>query len=123
MLFQKKLALFHRKYLPFFSILSKKDKKAYLLLIIVQSFNALLDIIGIFLVGTVAILVTSYLIGSNLDDQVLIFTKLLELDNYSPKTVLFIFSLTTIIFFIFKTVFSIYINRKILVFNAKKELK
>jgi ABC-type multidrug transport system fused ATPase/permease subunit len=121
MLFPKKLSRFYEKYLPFFNILSKKDKKVYLLVIVVQSFNALLDITGIFLVGTVAILVTSYLIGSNLDDQVLIFTKLLELDNYSPKTVLFIFSLTTIIFFIFKTVFSIYINREILVFYAKKQ--
>ena len=121
MLFRQKLARFYRKYLPFFNILSKKDKKVYLLLIIVQSFNALLDIIGIFLVGTVAILVTSYLVGSNLDSQVLIFTKLLGFNNYSPKIVLFIFSLTTIIFFVFKTIFSIYINRKILLFYAKKQ--
>ena len=75
----------------------------------------------IFLVGTVAILVTSYLVGSNLDSQVLIFTKLLGFNNYSPKIVLFIFSLTTIIFFVFKTIFSIYINRKILLFYAKKQ--
>ena len=121
MLFRQKLIQFYRKYSPFINILSKRDKKIYFLVMFVQSFIALLDIIGIFLVGTVAILVTSYLIGTNLNDQVLIFTNLLQLDSYSSKVVLFIFSLTTIIFFVLKTIFSIYINKKILLFYAKKQ--
>lgn len=121
MLFRQKLIPFYRKYSPFINILSKRDKKIYFLVMLVQSFIALLDIIGIFLVGTVAILVTSYLIGTNLNDQVLIFTNLLQLDSYSSKVVLFIFSLTTIIFFVLKTIFSIYINKKILLFYAKKQ--
>jgi ABC-type multidrug transport system fused ATPase/permease subunit len=121
MLFRQKLIQFYRKYSPFINILSKRDKKIYFLVMLVQSFIALLDIIGIFLVGTVAILVTSYLIGTNLNDQVLIFTNLLQLDSYSSKVVLFIFSLTTIIFFVLKTIFSIFINKKILLFYAKKQ--
>ena len=120
-MFSKKLAQIYKKYLPFFNVLSKKDKKIYLLVISFQSFNAVLDIIGIFLVGTVAILVTSYLVGTNLDSQVLIFTKLLGFNDYSPKIVLFIFSFTTVIFFVLKTIFSIYLNRYILLFYAKKQ--
>jgi ABC-type multidrug transport system fused ATPase/permease subunit len=118
---RKKILDFYIKFAPFLDLLSKKDKKSFFGVTVVQSLIAFLDIIGIYLVGIVAVLVASYLVGSTLNNQVLNYVNLIGFENYSTKFVIFIFSLITIIFFVFKTVFSIYVNQKILSFYAKKQ--
>jgi ABC-type multidrug transport system fused ATPase/permease subunit len=118
---RKKILDFYIKFAPFLDLLSKKDKKSFFWVTVVQSLIAFLDIIGIYLVGIVAVLVASYLVGSTLNHQVLNYVNLIGFENYSTKFVIFIFSLITIIFFVFKTVFSIYVNQKILSFYAKKQ--
>ena len=118
---RKKVIHLYDKCVPFLDLLSEGDKKSYLLVAIVQSFVALLDIIGIYLVGIVAILVASYLVGSVLNSQILNYIELIGLENYSIKFVIFCLALITIIFFVFKTIFSIYVNQRILFFYGKKQ--
>ena len=106
---------------PILELFSKKDKKYFVIIVVIQGFVALLDIFGIFFVGVVSALVTSYLISSNLNSLVLDFLTLFGLENNSIKFLIFIFSLLTLLFFIIKTFLSIYINRRILLFYSKKQ--
>ena len=117
----KKYLLIFEKAQPVLRIFSKKDKKYFGLIIVIQGFIALLDILGIFFVGVVGTLVANYLISSNLNSSVLKILTLLGLENYSIKFLIFIFSILTLIFFIVKTFFSIYTNHKLLLFYGKKQ--
>lgn len=117
----KKYIDIYRKALPIFKIFSKNDKKYFIYIILIQSLIALMDIVGIFLVGIVGTLITNYLLGSNLNSWALNFINLLGLNNYSVKFLILFFSLFIVIFFVSKTIFSIYINRKILLFYARKQ--
>ena len=117
----KKYLLIFEKAQPVLRIFSKKDKKYFGLIIVIQGFIALLDILGIFFVGIVGTLVANYLISSNLNSLVLKILTLLGLENYSIKFLIFIFSILTLIFFILKTFFSIYTNHKLLLFYGKKQ--
>jgi ABC-type multidrug transport system fused ATPase/permease subunit len=117
----KNYLLIYEKAQPVLRIFSKKDKKYFGIIIVIQGFIALLDILGIFFVGIVGTLVANYLISSNLNSLVLKILTLLGLENYSIKFLIFIFSILTLIFFIVKTFFSIYTNHKLLLFYGKKQ--
>jgi ABC-type multidrug transport system fused ATPase/permease subunit len=119
--YSKKFSQFYAKALPILKIFSKKDQKYFIYIIIVQGLVALMDLIGIFLVGIVGSLITSYLVGVNLNSFLLSFFELVGLRSYSQKLLIIYFSVFIVLFFVLKTIFSIYINRKILLFYAKKQ--
>ena len=121
MRYLKKFSQFYEKALPILEIFPKKDQKYFIYIIIVQGFVALMDLIGIFLVGIVGSLITSYLVGVNLNSFLLSFFELVGLRSYSQKLLIIYFSVFIVLFFVLKTIFSIYINRKILLFYAKKQ--
>jgi len=134
MLFRQKPIQFYRKYspfinilsntyekaLPFLEIFSKNDKKTFILIISIQSFTAVLDLLGIFLVGIVGTLSANYLVGTSLNVWSSNFINFFKLTDYSVKFVIFIISFMILVFFVLKSIFSIYLNQKILIFYARK---
>ena len=96
----KKYIDIYGKALPIFKIFSKNDKKYFIYIILIQSLIALMDIVGIFLVGIVGTIITNYLLGSNLNSWALNFINLLGLNNYSVKFLILFFSLFIVIFFV-----------------------
>jgi ABC-type multidrug transport system fused ATPase/permease subunit len=121
MLFTKKYLHIYGKALPILKIFSKKDKRNFIYIVIIQGTAAVMDLIGIFLVGVVGSLITSYLIDVEMIPLVLSFIDLLGLKNYSIKLLIIYCSLLIVLFFLLKTIFSIYTNRKILLYYAKKQ--
>jgi len=117
----KRYFLIYRKAQPILSIFSKKDKRYFGIIIVIQGLIALLDIFGIFFVGIISALATSYLVGLNLNSFVLDFLTLFGIERWSAKFLIFIFSLVTLIFFILKTFLSIFMNRRVLLFYGKKQ--
>ena len=110
----------YEKALPFIKIFTKNDKRKFALIIILQSFTAILDLVGIFLVGIVGTLSANYLVGTNLNFWALDFINFFKLTDYSIKFVILIISFIVLIFFVLKSIISIYLNRKILITYAKK---
>jgi ABC-type multidrug transport system fused ATPase/permease subunit len=117
----KKYSQTYRKALPILKIFSKKDKRHFGYIVIILGFGALMDLIGIFLVGVVGSLITSYLIGVEMISFVVSFIDIVGLENYPKKLLIVYCSLLIVLFFLLKTIFSIYTNRKILLFYAKKQ--
>lgn len=108
---------------PFLDLLPIKEKKTFWLIICLQIFIASFDIVAIFLVGIVSILVTNYVVASDFDSPVMEIIQIIGLEKFSEKTLIFIFSVLVIVFFVFKTFISISINKKILFFYARKEVE
>ena len=121
MIIPKKVSKFLEKCQPFFEILPVNEKRNFYLIVVMQSFIACFDIIGILLVGIVGILVTNYLVGLGASNYFTSLINLFGLEKFSDKFVILVFSLLVIIFFILKTIISISTNRKILIFYANKE--
>jgi ABC-type multidrug transport system fused ATPase/permease subunit len=121
MIIPKKVCSFFEKCQPFFDILPKREKRNFYYIVLIQSFIASFDIIGIFLVGIVGVLVTNYLVDSSFNDYMASVINLFGLEKFSDKFIILIFSILVIIFFILKTFVSISMNRKILNYYANKE--
>ena len=119
----KKFSDLREKSKPFLDLLPRKERKTFWLIIFLQIFIASFDIVAIFLVGIVAILVTNYVVGSAFNSPIIEIIQIIGLAKFSEKTLIFIFSVLVIVFFVFKTFVSISINRKILIFYARKEVE
>ena len=105
------------------SILSKKDKIAFFSILTLQTLTASLDIIGIFVVGILASLSSNYILATNLNFITLSFLNFFNLSNYPLKSIIFITALLTLIFFVMKSIISIYLNWKIILFYSKKHFE
>ena len=105
------------------SILSKKDKIAFFSILTFQTLTASLDIIGIFVVGILASLSSNYILATNLNFITLSFLNFFNLSNYPLKSIIFITALLTLIFFVMKSIISIYLNWKIILFYSKKHFE
>ena len=105
------------------SALSKKDKIAFFSILTVQTLTASLDIIGIFVVGILASLSSNYILETNLNVITVSFINFFNLSNYSLKSIIFITSLLTLIFFVTKSIISIYLNWRIFLFYSKKHFE
>lgn len=105
------------------SILSKKDKITFFSILTFQTLTASLDIIGIFVVGILASLSSNYILETNLNFITLSFLNFFNLSNYPLKSIIFITALLTLIFFVMKSIISIYLNWKIILFYSKKHFE
>jgi len=105
------------------SALSKKDKIAFFSILTFQTLTASLDIIGIIFVGILASLSSNYILETNLNVITVSFINFFNLSNYSMKSIIFITSLLTLIFFVTKSIISIYLNWRIFLFYSKKHFE
>jgi len=95
-------------------LLEKKDRFKLFLVLIVNSFLAFLDLIGVALIGITSAILIRGLQGLAAGDQVTRFLELLNLDGLPQQRLLILLGGSAIFFFILKTVLSVYFLRRTL---------
>jgi len=93
-------------------ILDGKDRFKLYLILIINSFLAFLDLIGVALIGITSAILIRSLQGLPAGDQVSRFLELINLDALSQQSQLTLLGSSAIFFFIIKTVLSVYFLRR-----------
>jgi ABC-type multidrug transport system fused ATPase/permease subunit len=95
-------------------LLEKKDRLKLFLVLIINSFLAFLDLIGVALIGITSAILIRGLQGLAAGDQVTRFLELLNLDGLPQQSLLILLGGSAIFFFILKTILSVYFLRRTL---------
>ncbi len=95
-------------------LLEKKDRFKLLLVLIINTFLAFLDLFGVVLIGITSAILIRGLQGLAAGDQVTRFLELLNLDGLPQQRLLILLGGSAIFFFIIKTILSVYFLRKTL---------
>jgi ABC-type multidrug transport system fused ATPase/permease subunit len=116
-----------RKKLTFFSnmekaygLLTTSDKRKLVAVGFIQFFLSLLDLIGVALVGAIGALAVTGIQSRAPGDRVFEVLKLLNLENFSFQTQVSIFGITAGLFFISRTIATIFISRKTMFFLSNR---
>ena len=95
-------------------LLEKKDRLKLFLVLIVNTFLAFLDLFGVALIGITSAILIRGLQGLTAGDQVSRFLEILNLDGLAQRNLLILLGGTAILFFLVKTILSVYFLRKTL---------
>jgi ABC-type bacteriocin/lantibiotic exporter with double-glycine peptidase domain len=95
-------------------LLEKKDRLKLFLVLIVNTFLAFLDLIGVALIGVTSAILIRGLQGLSAGDQVSRFLEILNLDGLPQRNLLVLLGGTAIFFFVIKTILSVYFLRRTL---------
>jgi ABC-type multidrug transport system fused ATPase/permease subunit len=95
-------------------LLEKKDRLKLFLVLIVNTFLAFLDLIGVALIGITSAILIRGLQGLTAGNQVSRFLEILNLDGLPQRNLLVLLGGTAIFFFIIKTILSVYFLRRTL---------
>jgi ABC-type multidrug transport system fused ATPase/permease subunit len=95
-------------------LLDRKDRFRLLLVLIVNTMLAFLDLVGVALIGVASAILIRGLQAQQAGDQVSRFLELLNLDGLPQRTLLILLGCTAIFFFILKTILSVYFLRRTL---------
>jgi ABC-type multidrug transport system fused ATPase/permease subunit len=95
-------------------LLEKKDRFKLFLVLIINTFLAFLDLLGVALIGITSAILIRGLQGLAAGDQVTRFLDLLNLDGLPQQSLLILLGSSAIFFFILKTILSVYFLRKTL---------
>ena len=95
-------------------LLDKKDRFKLILVLIINTFLAFLDLFGVALIGITSAILIRGLQGLAAGDQVTSFLELLNLDGLPQRSLLILLCGTAIFFFILKTILSVYFLRRTL---------
>ena len=95
-------------------LLEKKDRFKLFLVLIINMFLAFLDLLGVALIGITSAILIRGLQGLAAGDQVTRFLELLNLDGLPQRNLLILLGGTAILFFITKTIMSVYFLRRTL---------
>jgi ABC-type multidrug transport system fused ATPase/permease subunit len=95
-------------------LLEKKDRIKLFLVLIVNTFLAFLDLFGVALIGVTSAILIRGLQGLTAGDQVSRFLEILNLDGLAQRNLLILLGGTAILFFLVKTILSVYFLRKTL---------
>jgi ATP-binding cassette, subfamily B, bacterial PglK len=95
-------------------LLEKIDRLKLFLVLIINSFLAFLDLIGVALIGITSAILIRGLQGLAAGDQVTRFLELLNLDGLPQQSLLILLGGSAIFFFILKTILSVYFLRRTL---------
>ena len=95
-------------------LLSKRDRSRLLLVIMINTFLAFLDLLGVALIGIATATLIRGLQSLEAGNQVSRFLSFLHLENLPQKSLLAILLCSAVFFFILKTLLSIYFLRKTL---------
>jgi ABC-type multidrug transport system fused ATPase/permease subunit len=96
------------------ALLSKRDRYRLLLVVIINTFLALLDLIGVALIGVATATLIRGLQSLDAGNQVSRFLELTNLDGLPQKTLLTLLVTSAVFFFILKTLLSVYYFRRTL---------
>jgi ABC-type multidrug transport system fused ATPase/permease subunit len=95
-------------------LLEKKDRIKLLLVLMVNTFLAFLDLFGVALFGITSAILIRGLQGLTAGDQVSRFLELLSLNELPQRNVIILLGTTAIFFFVLKTFLSVYFLRRTL---------
>ena len=95
-------------------LLEKKDRLKLFLVLIINTFLAFLDLFGVALIGVTSAILIRGLQGLTAGDQVSRFLEILNLDGLPQLNLLILLGGTAILFFIIKTILSVYFLRRTL---------
>ena len=102
------------------NLFSKRDRNKILIVIFVQVLLGFLDLIGVALVGVLGALAVTGIQSQQPGNRVSEVLKFLQLSDYSFQTQTALLALTAATFFVSRTIFSIYISRRILLFISSR---
>ena len=95
-------------------LLERRDRFKLFLVLIVNTFLAFLDLLGVALIGITSAILIRGLQGLAAGDQVTRFLELLNLNGLPQQSLLILLGGSAIFFFILKTVLSVYFLRRTL---------
>jgi ATP-binding cassette, subfamily B, bacterial PglK len=95
-------------------LLDQKDRFRLVLVLIINTILAFLDLIGVALIGITSAILIRGLQAQQAGDQVSRFLDVLNLDSIPQRTLLILLGSTAIFFFIVKTMLSVYFLRRIM---------
>ena len=95
-------------------LLERKDRLKLFLVLIVNTSLAFLDLFGVALIGVTSAILIRGLQGLTAGDQVSRFLEALNLDGLPQRNLLILLGGTAILFFIMKTILSVYFLRRTL---------
>ncbi len=95
-------------------LLSRRDRSRLVLVLIINTFLAFLDLIGVALIGVATASLIRGLQSLEAGNQVSRFLELFNLDGLPQKTLLIILVTSAVSFFILKTLLSVYFFRRTL---------
>ena len=95
-------------------LLDKKDRLRLFLVLIVNTFLAFLDLLGVALIGITSAILIRGLQGLTAGDQVTRFLELLNLDGLPQQNLLMLLGTGAVFFFVLKTILSVYFLRRTL---------
>ena len=96
------------------SLLDKKDRFRLFLVLMANTFLAFIDLAGVALIGVASAILIRGLQAQQAGDQVSRFLEVLNLDGLPQQTLLILLGGSAVIFFILKTILSVYFLRRIL---------
>ena len=95
-------------------LLDRKDRYKLFLVLIVNTFLAFLDLLGVALIGITSAILIRGLQGLPAGDQVTSFLELLNLNELAQRKILILLGGGAVFFFILKTILSVYFLRRTL---------
>jgi ABC-type multidrug transport system fused ATPase/permease subunit len=101
-------------------ILSTRDRISLIILTLLTGLLAILDLIGVALIGIVASLSLTNLEGSKVGDRVSSFLQTFSLTQVEPKMQVLLLALVAVIAFTLKTILSMILVRKSMLFMARR---
>jgi ABC-type multidrug transport system fused ATPase/permease subunit len=99
-------------------LLDKKDRFKLFLVLIINTFLAFLDLLGVALIGITSAILIRGLQGLAVGDQVKSILELLNLDGLPQSSLLILLGGSAIFFFILKTILSVYFLRRTLMYMS-----
>jgi ABC-type multidrug transport system fused ATPase/permease subunit len=103
-----------------FELLSKRDRPRFLAAVSVSIFLGFLDLVGVAAVGAIGSLAVVGLSTGNVGNRVSALLSFLGIAEESFKTQVFILGTSAAVLFLFRTAVSIYLNRRVFHFLARK---
>lgn len=101
-------------------IIPSENRKKVVLATLLQVVLAVLDLIGVAAIGILGALSVTGIQSQQPGDKILRVLELLKIDSYSFQSQVAILGLSACVIFIFRTVFSIIITRKVLFFLSRQ---
>ena len=95
-------------------LLDKKDRLRLILVLIVNTFLAFLDLIGVALIGVASAILIRGLQSQGAGDQATKFLEIINLNGLSQRTLLITLGCGAVFFFVLKTILSVYLLRRTL---------
>jgi ABC-type multidrug transport system fused ATPase/permease subunit len=101
-------------------LLSKKDRIRLVLVFVINTMLAFLDLIGVALIGVATATLIRGLQSLEAGNQVTRFLTFLNLENLQQKSLLMLLISTAVLFFVAKTLLSVYFLRKTLSYMSNR---